>query len=142
MTRPAWSRLLAAALAVASLCVLPGCVQPPERPLAEIPAVVERERLALALEEKGDPAGALVQWKILATIRPAEPRYAERIEFLRRSIEARAGHLVQEGVASMRQGARESARLAFLKALALDPRNRQALTHLRQLAIQSPALAQ
>ncbi len=139
MTCRAWCHLLAMMLAGT---VLSGCVHSPERSPVENPAIVERERLARALEEKGDPAGALVQWKILATIRPAEPRYNDRTKALRRSIETRADHLVREGVASMRQGARESARLSFLKALALDPRNGQALAHLRQLATRYPAFAQ
>jgi tetratricopeptide (TPR) repeat protein len=119
---------------------LNGCAQPPQRPDAKAVSVAAgREKLALGLQDRGELAEALVQWKILSVIDPGNARYANQVETTRNLIEKKTKALILEGVANSRQGAREAARLSFLKALALDPKNKEAFDYLRQPAMQLPA---
>jgi hypothetical protein len=119
---------------------LNGCAQPPQRSDAEaISITAGREKLALGLQDRGELAEALVQWKILSVIDPVNAHYGNQAEATRELIEKKTRTLILEGVANLRQGAREAARLSFLKALALNPRNTEAFDYLRQLAMQSPA---
>jgi hypothetical protein len=113
-----------------------GCAQPPERPHAEpIQTTVEREELARHLEDKGELAEALVQWKILETIEPANAYYQKQVIDTGQRIEKKSKSLMFEGVTDFRRGAREAARLSFLKVLALNPRNKEALEYLRRLSM-------
>jgi hypothetical protein len=122
---------------------LNGCAQPPQRTDAEvISATAGREKLALGLQDRGELAEALVQWKILSVVDPANVHYINQVEATRELIEKKTKTLVLEGVTSLRQGARETARLSFLKALALNPRNTEAFDYLRQLTMQSPAIGE
>jgi hypothetical protein len=122
---------------------LNGCAQPPQRSDAEaISATAGREKLALGLQDRGELAEALVQWKILSVIDPINDHYANQVEATRELIEKKTRVLILEGMASWRQGSREAARLSFLKALALNPRNTEAFDHLRQLTMQSPGLGE
>jgi Flp pilus assembly protein TadD len=122
---------------------LNGCAQPPQRSDTEvISSATRREKLALALQDRGELAEALVQWKILSVIDPANDHYANQAEATRQLIEKKTRILILDGMASWRQGSREAARVSFLKALALNPRNTEAFDHLRQLTMQSPGLGE
>jgi hypothetical protein len=130
-------------LAAIGAAGLNGCAQPPQRSDAEaISATAAREKLALGLQDRGELAEALIQWKILSIIDPINGHYANQVEATRQLIEKKTKVLILEGMASWRQGSREAARLSFLKALALNPRNTEALDHLRQLTMQSPGLGE
>ena len=118
--------------------VLSGCIQPPARPAEPIASTASREKLALALQEKGDLAEALIQWKILSIIEPANSFYQKRAVATRQLIDVRSKSLMLEGVANLNRGARDAARLSFLRVLALDPRNKEAFDYLRKIAIQYP----
>lgn len=121
------------AVAVASLA---SCAQPPEKPRAEpISTTVEREKLARHLEDKGELAEALVQWKILATIEPANRYYEKQIITTKQLIDKKSESLMSDGITNFRRGAREAARLLFLKVLALNPRNKEAFEYLRKLSM-------
>ncbi|MDE2366838.1 MAG: hypothetical protein KGM95_07890 [Betaproteobacteria bacterium] len=131
--------------ALSALCalfigaVLSGCAQPPARPSAEpIASTASREKLALALQEKGDLAEALIQWKVLSIIEPANSFYQKRAAATRQLIDVRSKSLMLDGVANLNRGARDAARLSFLRVLALDPKNKEAFDYLRQMAIQYP----
>jgi hypothetical protein len=122
---------------------LNGCAQPPQRSDVEaISATAGREKLALGLQDRGELAEALVQWKILSVIDPVNDHYANQVEATRELIEKKTKVLILEGMTSWRQGSREAARLSFLKALALNPRNTEAFDHLRQLTMQFPGLGE
>lgn len=125
--------------AVLTGAMLSGCVQPPARPSAEpIASTASREKLALALQEKGDLAEALIQWKILSIIEPANSFYQKRAVATRQLIDVRSRSLMLEGVANLNRGARDAARLSFLRVLALDPRNKEAFDYLRKISIKYP----
>jgi len=122
---------------------LGGCAQPPARLSPEpILANVHREKLAQELQGKGELAEALIQWKILSTIDPDSTYYEKQVAGTKELIDDKSKSLMQDGVANLRRGAREAARLSFLKALALNPRNKEALEHLRQLTITSSSASQ
>lgn len=131
--------LLAAFVAVA----LSGCAQPPARGSPEpILANVHREKLAQDLQEKGELAEALIQWTILSTIEPDSSYYEKQIASMKELIDAKSKSLMKDGIANLRLGAREAARLSFLKVLVLDPRNKEAFEHLRQLTMLSSSVGQ
>ncbi len=130
------SVVLCAAIAVAGLT---GCAQPPERPSAEpIATTAKREKLALDLQEKGELAEALIQWTVLSTIEPSNDFYRKQAGATKQLIDARSKALMLEGIANLNRGARDAARLSFLRILALNPRNKEAFDYLRKMAIQYP----
>jgi tetratricopeptide (TPR) repeat protein len=119
---------------------LNGCAQPSQRPSAEVtPATASREKLALELKDRGELAEALIQWKILSVIDPVNGDYANQAEATRELIDKKTRILILDGLANWRQGSREAAKLSFLKALALNPKNTEAFDYLRQLTMQFPA---
>lgn len=127
---------------IASLIMLMlwSCSAAPPQPstLATVPAAVEttisdREVLARQLQEKHDLAEALVQWKILRTIDPENTKYRNQVHALQKIINEEAEHHLATGLANFRLGAYDTARLSFLKVLALDPKRRDALTYLREI---------
>lgn len=129
--------------AVLILAGLSGCAQPPERPSAEpIATTAKREKLALDLQERGDLAEALIQWTVLSTVEPANDFYQKQAATTKRLIDAKSKALMLEGIANLNQGARDAARLSFLKVLALNPRNKEAFDYLRKMAIQYPGTTQ
>lgn len=125
----------------AGLSGLGGCAQPPDRRVSEpVSTTVSREKLALRLKDRGELAEALVQWKILATIEPSNADYETQIDATKQLIDKKSKYFIDDGITSLSQGDREAARLSFLKALALNPKNNQAFNYLRQLTIQYPAI--
>ncbi len=146
MTRPFFSgtryRKLTSLVAFVA-AGLGGCAQPPARLSPEpIAANVHREKLAQELQEKGELAEALIQWKILSTVEPDNSYYEKQVVGTKELIDGKSKSLMQDGVANLRRGAREAARLSFLKVLALNPRNKEALEHLRQLTMLSSSAGQ
>lgn len=135
------------ALAVCTVVSLPslwGCAAAP-RVEAPQPAVVEekkapadtslhgRETFARDLAERQEYAEALVQWKILAVIDPSNKGYTEQVSLLQATIARQTERHRREGMAFWRAGAYDSARVSFLRWLALDPRDRVALHYLREI---------
>jgi len=128
------TRLSIALSIVLGIGGLPGCVQTPPKPSMEpIFTTTNREKLAVGLQAKDALAEALIQWKILSTIEPYNEFYKNQVDTTTQLIDMKAKFLMREGAASLRRGDRESARLSFLKTLALDPQNREAFAHLQQL---------
>lgn len=125
-----------------TLCVAVGvaglsCCAPLQKPSVEpisISLSAPREKLAMDLHERGELAEALIQWTILYTIEPQNDYYKTQMASTRRLIDTRSKFLIRSGVVSLCRRAQESARLSFLKVLALDPKNKDALEYLRQLA--------
>jgi hypothetical protein len=125
-----------ALLVVIAAVGLSSCVQPSARLSPEpISTVANREKLALDLQERGELAEALIQWKILSIIEPANRYYENQATGTKQLIDNKSKSLMLDGMSNLRRGAREAARISFLKVLALNPRNKEALGHLRQLAM-------
>lgn len=134
---------LCIAAGIAGLAGLSGCAQSPDRLSPEpISTNTSREKLARDLAGRGELAEALIQWKILSTIEPANAYYATQIDTTKQLIDRKSKHFILDGIANLRQGTREAARLSFLKALALNPKNNEAFNYLRQLTMQYPAIGQ
>ena len=93
----------------------------------------DRELLARQLFEKHALSEALIQWKILRTIEPDNPKYLNQVSALQKIINEEAERHLAIGLKNLRVGAYNTARLLFLKVLALDPKRRDALTYLREI---------
>ncbi|MGH8762695.1 MAG: hypothetical protein ACREUR_05615 [Nitrosospira sp.] len=131
-------RIVAISIVVAAIG-LSSCAQSPERSYAKpISTTASREKLALDLQDRGELAEALVQWKILSTIEPANGYYEKQTTVTKQVIDKKSKSLMSDGVVNLRHGAHGAARLSFLKALALNPKNTKALEYLRQLTMLSP----
>lgn len=124
------------AFAAVAAIGLSGCAQAPERPRAEpVSTTADREKLVQRLQDSGELAEALVQWKILATIEPANVHYQQQIAATKHLIDSKSKSHTFDGITNLRRGEREAARLSFLKALALNPKNKEAFEYLRQLSM-------
>lgn len=106
----------------------PATVAPPAKK-----QISERESLARQLLEKRDLAQALVQWNILRTIEPENAEYRDQVRALQKIISEEAEHHFATGLTNLRLGAYDTARLSFLKVLALNPKRRDALSYLREI---------
>lgn len=120
------------------LFVLWGCSTAPRHAPDTVATPAEttssaREALAQQLLEKRDLAEALVQWKILRTIEPENAKYRNQVRALQKIINEEAENNLATGLTNLRLGAYDAARLLFLKALALDPKRRDALAYLREI---------
>jgi tetratricopeptide (TPR) repeat protein len=123
------------------MLVLWGCSTAPRHapapPAAVAPAmeteVPNREALAGQLLEKHELAAALVQWKILRTIEPKNTQYRNQVRALQKMINEEAERHLAAGLTNLRLGAYDTARLSFLRVLALDPKQREALAYLREI---------
>ena len=120
------------------LLLLVGCASAPSRAPSTATrsaetAKSEREAHARQLFEKHQLAEALVQWNILRTIEPGNESYRSQALALHEIINAEVEHLLAIALADLRQGAYDTARLSFLKILALDPWRRDVLAYLREI---------
>ncbi|MCD2344346.1 hypothetical protein LRH25_28895 [Ideonella azotifigens] len=129
-------RCTSAGLAV--LLLLAGCVgTPPAVPPAEgggiavLPDALtvfesaQRQR-AQELERKEQLADAAWAWEVLATLRPGEAEYRERVAALRRRIDTAVAERLQRGQQAQKRGDLEAASTQYLAALALQPQPAQA----------------
>jgi tetratricopeptide (TPR) repeat protein len=114
---------------------LTSCASSPQKTSTRpISTTSDREKLAVDLQGRGELAEALIEWKILSSIEPDNNFYKNRIDAITQFIDVKTKSLMREGVGNLRRGESESARLSFLKTLALDPKNREAFEYLQQLA--------
>lgn len=74
-----------------------------------------------------------LRWRYVAALAPNDPEATQRIRELDEEIGMRSAALVEEGNADLRRGRITAARLAFLKALALDGENAEARRQLSNL---------
>ena len=148
--KPAWT---AAALAAALCLALGACgtgpVAPssamgprPPDPVAGLPAQdltpaqrYEQKLLARAREQlaQGQLSDAALSWEILATLRPAEAEYAQRLQETRKLIDAAQAQALQRAVQLQKKGELDAAANQYLAALALQPDQVQAATGLRSI---------
>jgi len=95
--------------------------------------VQARRKRAIELTEATDYRAALVQWKILQTLQPAEPEYTSRVRELEDLIAREVQSLATEGRQAATKDNPAAARRAWLGVLALDPNNQTALQVLRAI---------
>jgi len=149
-TRPLLWPLVAAALLAAAACAPPIERQPPAltAPPAPVPPAIAapatttappisplatRQQRALSLQHRGELAAALVQWRILRALAPEDPDIARQVAATRALIRHRTEALLGRGDTAEQTGDTANARTAYLRVLALDPANREALARLRHL---------
>ncbi len=115
---------------------IPAAPDPVIEPIVAMPAgpsayeLQQRERAA-SLTRQGRLADAALVWEVLATIRPAEADYRERLAELRARIASGVADRLQRGDQAMARGQIDNAMQQFLAALALDPDNDRAADALR-----------
>jgi len=147
---------------VAFVCAMvAGCAQlpsaPESAPGAGAAAVVSREALpsapraaaiarqadlAKAASESGDYAAALAHHEVLMLLDPANPSHRKAVEASRVAIERGVREQLAAAAAARRVGDAARARDAYLRALALDPRNAEAADALRAIEQQQMARTQ
>ena len=91
------------------------------------------DKLAASYAEQGRYADALVQWKILNTLRPDEARYATRVRQTEEQIATLATQHQRTGVSALDRGDFATARHELLATLALDPTRIDVLDSLRRI---------
>ncbi|MBI5017310.1 MAG: hypothetical protein HZB55_17725 [Deltaproteobacteria bacterium] len=107
--------------------------EPTPPPRHRLPPRKAREQLAADLTARGDLAGALIQWKILALLEPDNPEYDEGVDATRRKIDAGVKEHLILGDAARRRGDTAMASEEYLKVLALDPLDQTAPPLLREM---------
>jgi tetratricopeptide (TPR) repeat protein len=132
-TLPSPSRVAAESPPLAPEEALPPAEEPRASPALQVPGHRERERRALDLEQRGEWALALVQWKILRTLEPGNAEYAKQIGTTKALIQNRVKGHVLAGEEAFRKRDLENAQREFLRALALDPLDTAPLRRLREI---------
>ena len=121
-------------IAIFLMLALWACAPNPWQAASPITLTVsERESLAKRYLSQREYANALIQWKVLRTIDPSNPEYNKRIDATEAIIDQESSRHRAAGITFMRRGDYEAAKLSFLKALALDPRDHVALGYLRDM---------
>ena len=96
-------------------------------------ATAAREQRARELQQRGDLAAALTQWRILRTLAPGDPGVQRQLAATQALIRQRVRERLSAGAAAEREGETARAREAYLQALALDPNDADALANLRSM---------
>ncbi len=98
-------------------------------------AIVTRARTerALTYTKKDMLPEALIEWKILATIRPDISRYAENVQQVEKRIREAAQKHFRVGMKALESGKTGDAKLEFLKSLAYDPTQPMPKIHLEEM---------
>ena len=104
--------------------------------------VERRETIAQELLDNQDFYASLTQWKILQTINPSNPQYANQILSLEALIERRIKLFLVKSKDSLEVNDLRAAEMSLLKALALDPNNLFALKMMRNIESQRMQKAQ
>ncbi len=110
-------------------------VDPVDNAAAEF--VSDRRSTAQAFEANGDLAASLVEWRLIAAVKPRDGQAQQEIRRLEALIASRKRALLQQGEDALSKNRRSAARTAFLKVLALDGSDAQAIRRLREIERQS-----
>jgi tetratricopeptide (TPR) repeat protein len=145
--------IAAASVVLAACAELPPAPAPAAAPEAHAPrahapsssrdaAIARQSELARAATEAGDHAAALAHREVLALLDPADPSHRQAIEASRAAIDRGVRAELAAGASARRAGDVARARDAYLRALALDPRNAEAAAALREIEHQQMARTQ
>jgi tetratricopeptide (TPR) repeat protein len=154
LTAPATTLLAAAALLVGAGCAPPieRVPRPLEPRLDSVPAptplpvpaatpaeqprsgeIAARKQRALELQNGEELAAALIHWRILRTLAPDDPEIQRQTAATQALIRHRVEERLAAGAAAAQAGDTAGSRDTYLRALALDPSNGEALARLRRL---------
>jgi len=95
--------------------------------------VADRRVAAKRLEAAGDLAEALVDWRLVAAVRPRDSEAEREIDRLDSLIDRRKAGYLKQADDALGRGRQDEARTLYLKVLALDGSDAQALRHLRDI---------
>ena len=136
--------LVVATLALAACASAPTVVDDPP-PVVSAPApavttsphrnaaIARHTRLAAAAHDEGDLAEAADHEEVLVLLLPNDPARRRALQATREAIKRAARTQADAGVAARRSGDLASARDAYLRVLALDPDNPDAVKALREI---------
>ena len=105
-------------------------------------AIARQAELAKAASDAGDHAAALAHREVLVLLDPADPAHRQAAAASRAAIERGVRAELAAGAAARRAGELPRARDAYLRALALDPRDTEAASALREIEQQQMARIQ
>lgn len=117
----------------------PGAEQPPALDaaasrLAPLAALLARHHaLAQRYAREQNWADALVQWELLALLKPDAQEYRDAIAQTRTQIATRSASLMQMAEQARKQGKLDQAEMLYLRVLNLDRENSAAAHALREL---------
>jgi hypothetical protein len=141
------SRKVRAVISVVAISILvAGCATPPqaEVPSSAAPSMPSAPPLAQVLEatylERAETlvrnrhwADALVQWELLALLRPDSQKYRDEIELARKRIDQTVAESLEAAEQARRRGNIDQAMLQYLRALSVDRNNLRAAQGLREI---------
>lgn len=109
----------------------PGAATPK---LAPLEALLERHQaLAQRYTRERNLADALVQWELLALLKPDTQEYRDAVVQTRAQIAARSANFMQMAEQARKQGHFEQAEILYLRVLNVDRKNTAAAQALREL---------
>jgi hypothetical protein len=139
-------KIRVAASLVAIGLSMAGCVTPPsaEAPSAAVPSIPSAPPLAQVVEatylERAETlvrerrwADALVQWELLALLRPDSQKYRDEIELARKRIAQTVAESLEAAEQARRRGNADQAAVQYLRALSADRNNLRAAQGLREI---------
>lgn len=114
--------------------LLVACAELPKLEFRDIPASINARKLkAVTLKEQGHLAEALLEWKILNLLRPDDNAVLYELKATKAAIDRRVGAHITAASEAANEGHADVAYIYYLKALALDPNNGEALDQLRAI---------
>src|SRR4029453_11968224 len=138
MNGPRLSTSLCAPLAALLLAACATPAPPPAPRAAALPSSQDaleasyRER-ALAASKDRRWADALMNWELLAMLRPGVAEYRNQVAETQRRIAEVSAEALRAGEAARRRGDAESAQTQYLRVLAVNPDNAEAMQALREI---------
>jgi tetratricopeptide (TPR) repeat protein len=96
-------------------------------------AIARHSRLAAAARDAGDLAEAADHEEVLVLLAPNDPARRRALQTTREAIKRSTRTYTESGVAARRAGDLAAARDSFLRVLALDPDNAEAVKALREI---------
>ena len=114
--------------------LLVACAELPKSDFHDIPTSINtRKSKAVTLKEQGHLAEALLEWKILHLLRPDDNAILHELKATKAAIDHRVGAHMTAASAVANKGRSDKAYIYYLKVLALDPNNGEALHQLRAI---------
>jgi tetratricopeptide (TPR) repeat protein len=109
----------------------------PPMPSARASAIARHVDLARASSESGDIARSAEHWHIVTLLDPGNGTYRSALEAAQEAIRRGVSEQLGNGAAARKSGDAARARDAYLRALALDPDNAEAMRALREIELQA-----
>lgn len=106
---------------------------PPGNDAALAAFITGKKQLAKDLELKGKLLEARREWRYVSAADPKDEESRTRIAEITEVIDARKAEYFSEGEAALAKGQNKQAQAAFLKVLALDPSDEDAVARLRKI---------